>query len=191
MALAAGLDLSSPKFCFLPRRIIPRFHSAAFSLPCFRFFLTRVFRGFQKFLRAALMFDFTRGFRPSATWRGGHLKGFLHGSGSVMSFTVLNLTRNLGRDCGLGFSVTLTPGKISSGAEGLRCCPCWSPTFCPANLFRGLSLSPELKGFARLPPFALCANSSAFTLGRGPGRDPKRFRSRCSRGLCSLVGAGA
>ena len=106
--------------------MIPLFQSAAFSFPCFRFFLTRVFLGFQKFLLAALMLDFTRGFRPSATRRGGHLKGFLQGSGSVMSFTVLNLTRNFGRDCGLGVSLAVTaPGKISSGPEGLnggRCC---------------------------------------------------------------------
>ena len=160
MALPAWLDLSSPRFCFLPRRMMPRFQSAAFSLPCFRFFLTRVFLGFQKFLLAALMLDFTRGFRPSATWRGGHLKGFLQGSGSVMSFTVLNLTLNLGRDCGLGFSVTVTPGKISSGPEGLSCCPCCgsgcpATVFSEANLFRGLSLSPELKEFPRLPAFAL------------------------------------
>ena len=117
--LSMAFDTSWFKLCFLPRRIIPRFQRAAFSLPCFLCFLIILpFLGCQKFLRAALMLDLTRGFLPSADWRGGHLNGlFKQGSELVMSFWVLNLTLNfglagLGRD--LGGWVTICPGTISS-----------------------------------------------------------------------------
>ena len=64
------------------------------------------------------MLDLTRGFLPSADFLGGHLNGlFIQGSVRVISFRVLNLTLNLGRE-GLGLDLgrcdTSDPGTISS-----------------------------------------------------------------------------
>merc|ERR1719499_1176776 len=133
--------------------MIPRFQSAAFSFPCFLCFLiTLPFLGCQKFLRAALILDLTRGFRPSADFRGGHLNGLLtHGSLFEMSFLVLNLTLNLDREglgLDLGGCVTITPGIISS-LFGVT-----SPPDC-TKLFLGLS--PMLIFCRMLPWLAFCA----------------------------------
>ena len=136
--------------CFRPRRTFSQ--SLRFSFTCFLLLITRDFRGFQKFLFRALIFDFTRGFRPPATTDGGQRKGLKHFpfSSSISLFTsaiVLNLTP-------FGGFWRREPPVLKRGLS--RKPPCW---FSPA--------------------WDCAANSLAFTRGLPEGLLPNRFLFLC------------